>query len=86
MSQFVPEPNNFEEVAILPVEVKNTWLKETFKHIKKLINNPTFLVEDPGKRDPVTPFMDIYKARIRSDGILYKLSSIIEVRGDLQTK
>ena len=30
--------------------------------------------------------MDVYKAKIQSDGSLYKLKSIIVVRGDLQNK
>ena len=31
---FVPEPSNFAGVAILPADVKNSWLKATFRYIK----------------------------------------------------
>ena len=35
---------------------------------------------------PVTPCMDVYKAKIQSDGSLDKLKLRIVVRGDLQNK
>ena len=40
--------------------------------IKNLINNHTFIVEDPNKGEPVTPSMDVYKSKIQSDGSLDK--------------
>ena len=45
-----------------------------------------FLVDDPEKGEPVTPCMDVYKAKIQSDESLDKLKLIIGVRGDLQNK
>ena len=36
--------------------------------------------------EPVTPCMDVYKAKIQSDGSLDKLKLGIVVRGDLQNK
>ena len=45
-------------------DIKKPWLKATLKDIKNLINNQTFLVEDPEKDEPVTPCMDVYKAKI----------------------
>ena len=36
--------------------------------------------------EPVTPCMDIYKAKIQSDGILDELKLRIVIRGDLQNK
>ena len=56
------------------------------EEIKDLINNYTFLVEDPEKYEHMTPFMDVYKAKIQSDGSLDKLKVIIFVRGYLQNK
>ena len=47
------------------------------------MNNQTFLVEDQNEGEPVTPWIDVYKAKIQSDGILDKLKLIIVVRGDL---
>ena len=45
--------------------LKKPWLKATLKEIKNLINNPNFLVEYPEKSEPVTPCMDVYKAKIQ---------------------
>ena len=43
-------------------------------------------MEVPGKGEPGTPCMDVYKAKIQSDGSLDKLKFRIEVRRDLQNK
>ena len=43
-------------------------------------------MEVPGKGEPGTPCMDVYKAKIQSDGSLEKLKLRIVVRGDLQNK
>ena len=61
--------------------IKKPWLKAIQKEIKILINNQTFLVEDPKKGEPVTPCMDVNKAKTRSDGSLDKLRLRISVRG-----
>ena len=50
------------------------------------MNDQTFLVEDPEKDEPVTPCMDVYKAKIPYDGSLYKLNLISVVRGDINNK
>ena len=84
MSYFILEPSDFKEVARLPADVKNSWLKETLKEIKILINNQTFLMYDPYKGDPVTSGMDIYKERIQSDGNPDKLKLRILFKRDLQ--
>ena len=61
-------------------------MKATLKEIKNLINNQTFIIEDPKDGEPVTTCMDVYKAKIQSDGSLDKLKLRIVVRGDLQNK
>ena len=61
-------------------------LKATLEEIKNLINNQTFLIEDQNEGEPVTPCMNVYKAKIQSDGSLDKLKLRIVVRGDLQEK
>ena len=66
--------------------MKKPWLKTTQKEIKNLNNHQTFIVEDPKKGEPVTPCMDVYKAKIQSDGSLDKLKLGIVVRGDLKNK
>ena len=83
---FIPEPRNFSEVKKLWDNIKKPWLKATLKDIKNLINNQTFLIEYQNEGEPVTPCMDVYKAKIQSDGSLDKLKLIIVVRGDLQNK
>ena len=86
VSHFKPEPRNFAEVTKLSENIRKPWLKATLKEIKNLINNQTFLVEDPKDGEPVTPCMDVYKAKTQSDVSLDKLKLRIVVRGDLQNK
>ena len=56
------------------------------KQINNLINNQTFLVQEPEKGEPFTPCMDVYKAKNKSDGSLDKLKLRIVVRVYLQNK
>ena len=86
VSYFVPEPRNFVEVTRLSEDIRKPWLKANLKEIYNLINNHTFLVNEPEKGESVTPCMDAYKAKIQSDGILDKFKLIIVVKGDLQSK
>ena len=82
VSHFIPEPRNFAEVTKLSENNRKPWLKATLKEIKNIINNQTFLVEDPKDGELVTPCMDVYKAKIQSDGGLDKIKLGILVRGD----
>ena len=82
VSHFIPEPRNFSEVTKLSENIKKSWIKATLKDINNLINNQNFLIEG----EPVTPCMDVYKAKIQSDRSLDKLKLRIVVRGDLQNK
>ena len=43
-------------------------------------------MEDPSKGYPVTPCMDVYKSKIKSDGIIDQLKLIVMVRGGFQNK
>ena len=86
VSHFILEPRNFAEVKKLSESIRIPWLKAIIKEIKNLISNQTFLVEDQKEGEPVTPCMDVYKAKIQSDGSLDKLMLRIVVRGDLQNK
>ena len=52
VSHFIPETRNFSEVTKFAGDIKKPWLKATQKEIKDLINNQTFLVEDPNKAEP----------------------------------
>ena len=64
VSHFIPEPRNFAEVTRLAENIRKPWLKANFKEIKNLINNQTFIIEDPKDGEPVTPCMDVYKVKI----------------------
>ena len=86
VSHFIPEPINVDEVTKFSGNIKKTWLKATLKEIKNIINNKTFLIEDQNEGEPVVSCMDVYKAKIQSDGSLDKLKLRIVVIGDLQNK
>ena len=86
VSHFITEPRNFAEVTKLSENIRKPWLKATLKEINNLINNQTFLIEDQKYGELVTPCMDVYKAKIQSDGSLDKLKLRIVVRGYLQNK
>ena len=86
VSHSIPEPRNFSEVTKLAENIRKPWLKATLKEIENLINNQTFMIEGPTDGEPVTPCMDVYMAKIQSDGSLDKLKLRIVVRGDLQNK
>ena len=86
VSHFISEPRNFAEVKKLSENIKKPWLKATLKETNNLINNQTFLVEYQNEGEHITPCMDVYKAKIQSDGSLDKLKLRIAVRGDLQNK
>ena len=86
VSHFIPEPRNFYEVTKLSENIKKPWLKANLKEIKNIINNQTLLIEDKNEGEPVTPCIDVYKAKIQSDGSLDKLRLRIVVKEDLQNK
>ena len=73
VSHFIPEPRNFAEVTRLAKNIRKIWLKATLKEIKNLIHNQTFMIEDPKHDEPVTPCMDVYKAKIQYDESLEKI-------------
>ena len=81
VSHFIPEPRNFSEVTKLSENIRKPWLKATLKEINNPIINQTFLIEDQNEGEPVTPCMDVYKAKIQSYGSLDKLKLKIIVRG-----
>ena len=86
VSHLISEPRNFAEVTKLSENIKKPWLKANLKEIKNIINNQTFLIEDHNEGEPVTPCMDMYKAKIQYDGSLDKLKLRIVVRVDMQNK
>ena len=83
MSQFIPEPRAFADVTTLPEDVKKVWSKVSSKYINNLINDHTFLMDDPENGVPVTPCMDLHKTKIQSDGSLDQVKLRILVKVDL---
>ena len=81
VSHLILEPRNVFEVKKLSENIKKPWIKATLKEIKNLINNKCFLIEDQNEGEPVTAYMDVYKAKIQSDESLDKLKLRIIVRG-----
>ena len=86
MSQSIPESGNSAEVTRLPEDVKKDWLKAKSKFIKTLINNKTFLMDEPENIYPTTPCMNIFKAKIQSYGIFDNLKLRHLVRVYLKNK
>ena len=86
VSYFIPDTIKFSEVTRFSYDIKKPWLKATLEEIKNIINNRNFIVQEPEKGEPVTPFMDVYKDKTQSDGSLDNLKLIILFRGDLQNK
>ena len=70
----IPEPRKISEAKMFSDKKKKTWLKATLKEIKHLINNQTFIVEEPYNCESVTSCMDVYKAKIQYGGILDKFT------------
>jgi hypothetical protein len=66
--------------------IKTAWLQSVRKEFKTLVNNNTFVLDNPNKGENVTPIMETFKVKILSDGSLDKLKTRIVVRGDLQAK
>ena len=86
VSNFIPEPRNFSEVTKLSENIKKHWLKATLKETNNLINNQISLIEYQNEDEPLTSCMDVYKAKLQSDGSIDKLKLRIVVREDLQNK
>ena len=79
---FILEPRNFAEVTRLSEDISKPWIKLNMKDIKNLMNN----MDDPEKGEPMNPCIDVYKAKLQSDGIPDKFKLISLVRGDLQNE
>ena len=71
---------------MLSEDIKKYWLKATLKYINNSFNNQNFNVLGPEKSEPVTPYINVYKTKIQSDGSLDKLKLRIVVGEYLQNK
>ena len=85
-SHLIPEPRNFDELTKFSDDIKKPWLMANMKEIENIINNQNFIAQEVEKDEPVTPRMDVYKAKIKSDGSLDKIKLRIVVRGYLKNK
>ena len=86
VSHFIPHPKHFAEVTRLSYAINKPWIKSNSQGDQNIIYNQTLLVQESEKFEPVTPYMDVYKAKVQYYGSLDKLKLIIVVRGDLQNK
>ncbi|MGH7974584.1 MAG: hypothetical protein ACREBR_03580 [bacterium] len=85
-SPFSPPPSNMAAMLRLSDNAtQQAWIKASRKELRNfLVDNGTFVLEDPKMDDKVTPCMDTYRAKLKSNGTLDKLKVRIVVRGDLQ--
>ena len=79
VSNFIPETKRFSYVTILSDDINKHCLKVTEDEIKNTINNHSFLFQDPEKGEPVTPYVAVYKAKIKSNWSLDELKLRIVV-------
>ena len=86
VSYFIPDPKTFAEVTRFSDDIKKPWLKAMLKYIKNIIKNQTFTVQYPEKGEPVTPCMDVLKAKIQSGESIDNIKLRIAVRADIQNK
>ena len=61
-------------------------MKGTFKEINNVINNKTLLVDEAEKGEAMTPYMNVYKAKIQCYGSQDKLKLRILVKGYFQNR
>ena len=54
----------------LSEEYQEPFLKTTMEEIKNLMNTKTFLSQDPEKVEPVTPCMNVFKAKFNLTEVL----------------
>ena len=64
VSHFISEPRNLSEGTIFSDDIKKPWIKATQKETKNIINNQTYIVQEPEKGAPITPCMDVYRSKI----------------------
>ena len=89
IAPFLPEPRTAHDVMRMKNREPNIfscYQKAAKNELKNLITNNTFIKDQPTPSEKVTPCMEVYKAKILSDGTLDKLKHRIVVRGDLQQK
>jgi hypothetical protein len=66
--------------------IKQEWLKSVRKEIKTLVNSNTFQEDTLHPGESSMPVMEIFKVKVKSNGLLDKLKTRLVVRGDLQDK
>jgi hypothetical protein len=77
-----PAPNNIRDIMKMPDGVvRQEWLKSVKKEIKMLVDSKTFAIDEIN-----TPVMEIFKVKVKSDGLLDKLKMRLVVWGDMQDK
>ena len=82
-AMFTPEPRTIKDIFSLPADIKNAWIWAVKAELKNLIENGTFILENPGPDDQVIPTQVVFKAKIAANGSLDKLKCRMVVRGDM---
>lgn len=84
---YLPEPKRIDDFSVMPIDIKEAWIKSIQKEVKFIIENETFKRgEEPIIGDEIIPAMLIFKAKVTSRGYLDKLKTRCVARGDLQQK
>jgi hypothetical protein len=82
-----PAPESIHDILKLPESPIHTgWLKSVKSEFKTLVDSHTFSIEYIRDNKVSIPVMEIFKEKIKSDGMLDKLKTHIVVHGDLQGK
>ena len=82
-----PAPKTLRDILWLPHgTVQNEWLNSVKWELKTLVDSNTFSIEDKRDNEVITPVMETFKVKIKSDGSFDKLKTRLVVRGDLQDK
>jgi len=82
-----PAPSSIRHIIKMPNgTIKQEWLKSVRKEIKTLVDSNTFQEDTLHPGEFSMPVMEIFKVKVKSEGLLDKLKTRLVVRGDLQDK
>jgi hypothetical protein len=80
---FLPEPKSLRGILKMPIHIRRAWIAAFVKEISGLYRLNSFKLGNPAPLDPVTPVMEVYKAKLDKNGLIDKLKCRVVFRGDL---
>jgi len=87
MLSWEPAPSSIRDILKIPEgTVHQEWLKLVRKEMKTLVDSRMFEEEQMLPGETSTPVMEIFKVKVKSDGLLDKLKTQLVVHGNLQDK